>query len=71
MLGTVVWLGWSVVLHAIVIFVLKILGLLNVSHEVEEKGLDYAQCGGGGFDNQLLPPVLSTSGYENVKSAIN
>ncbi|CAD8172509.1 unnamed protein product [Paramecium octaurelia] len=71
LLGTVVWLGWSVVLHAVVIFVLKILGLLNVTPEVEEKGLDYAQCGGGGFDYQLLPPILSAGGYENVKSAIN
>jgi hypothetical protein len=29
---------------------------LRVSEEIEDKGLDYAFCGGGGFDNQLLPP---------------
>lgn len=45
-----VWFGWSVVLHAIVCLILKILGLMRVSDEIEEKGLDYALCGGGGFD---------------------
>jgi ammonia channel protein AmtB len=33
-----------------VIFILKIVGLLRVPDDAEEKGLDYAYCGGGGFD---------------------
>lgn len=53
-LGLVVWLGWSLVLHALCCVILLLAGAFRESEEVEEKGLDNALCGGAGCDLSCL-----------------
>ena len=52
LLGTVVFIGWSLVLHGIIVAILYSIGLMRVDDKTEEMGLDNAYCGGPAYESE-------------------